>query len=516
MIPALAPGIRVDFIPNSPSAQVGKLDVRVDCSATFSALPALPRASRKEIGELQAEAEQLQRSFPILREEESIGSKVGSLDLLESPVHRWFYYKEGFSPALPSLLVENLGAGESASVADVFCGVGTTVAALARKSRLASVVGLDVSPFARFVAATKLNAGSLDADSLRLAGDRAIAQSAHSRPVQIPDLHTFQESTLFDRDRLESLIRLRDAVLGATKSRPTEKSFLLLGLAAILEENSSVMRDGRALRRRGTRKRRSVILQPTANAVDGQSVSRMALNQWRGMIDDLDGLGNPTARCQILEGDARSFVSTEPGSGVIEAGSIGLHVFSPPYLNFIDYTEVYKMELWFLGMIENSKDFRAARERTLRSHPSIRFRDRSRKSLSDDILNSLGMTHARRIASFVEEHARRPYDGAIIWEYYLDMAEVLVEVFRSLEPGGRFACVVGNSTFSRREGADRESRVELWSLPVQTDLILASIARSAGFEAVTVWQARELRPRNARSGVAREAILVAQRPKDEI
>jgi hypothetical protein len=50
-----------------------------------------------------------------------------------------------------------------------------------------------------------------------------------------------------------------------------------------------------------------------------------------------------------------------------------LSCFSPPYLNCIDYTELYKIELWLMEHIASQEQFRETRLGTLRSHPSVKF-----------------------------------------------------------------------------------------------------------------------------------------------
>ncbi|MEW3673849.1 hypothetical protein QOZ77_32065, partial [Pseudomonas aeruginosa] len=48
-----------------------------------------------------------------------------------------------------------------------------------------------------------------------------------------------------------------------------------------------------------------------------------------------------------------------------------LAVFSPPYPNSFDYTDVYNVELWVLGYLNDSADNRSLRQSTLASHVQI-------------------------------------------------------------------------------------------------------------------------------------------------
>src|SRR5829696_2889272 len=73
------------------------------------------------------------------------------------PVHRWFRYREGFSPGL----IPALGLGRR--ILDPFCGSGSIMIGAAQQGRRST--GIDVNPLAAFVARTKLT--PLDAGELR-------------------------------------------------------------------------------------------------------------------------------------------------------------------------------------------------------------------------------------------------------------------------------------------------------------------------------------------------------------
>jgi hypothetical protein len=186
--------------------------------------------------------------------------------------------------------------------------------------------------------------------------------------------------------------------------------------------------------------------------------------------------------------------------------SVGLCAYSPPYLNCIDYTEVYKLELWLLGFVGDSDQFRRLRLGTLRSHPSVRFEQQKvLETVDAPVVDVVGL-----IAGALEERLPRPGLGEMARNYFEDMYGVLIEQHRVLEPGGHTVCVVANSTFARRERVNGEYR-ESWRLPLLTDVLIARLAEKAGFEHVELWEARDLRPRNVRTGAARESLVIARK-----
>src|SRR3989442_224275 len=98
------------------------------------------------------------------------------------------------------------------------------------------------------------------------------------------------------------------------------------------------------------------------------------MQKWMSMCEDLkllrSGLNDMyyPVETRVLEGDGRTLECISD-----EKRKFDLVLYSPPYLNNIDYTEVYKLELWLSGLTSTQADFRELRLRTLRSHPSIKF-----------------------------------------------------------------------------------------------------------------------------------------------
>jgi hypothetical protein len=210
-----------------------------------------------------------------------------------------------------------------------------------------------------------------------------------------------------------------------------------------------------------------------------------------------------------LPGDARNLLGSRIGRRpAFPAAWADLSCFSPPYLNCLDYTELYKLELWLMEYITTQEDFRETRRGTLRSHPSVRFEPRSyfvgESGKDIDLVTD--------ISEWIREHGSRKEVGPVVREYFEDMLQVWHEQYRLLKPGGAAVCIVANSTFSLRVRTGSGEPAEHWRLPVLTDVLLGHLALRAGFTRVEIWPARELRPRNARMGRARESLVVVWKP----
>jgi hypothetical protein len=227
------------------------------------------------------------------------------------------------------------------------------------------------------------------------------------------------------------------------------------------------------------------------------------------MVEDLEAVADTrhlakAARTDLYRGDARD-LSALNDLPLAEA-SVGLCMYSPPYLNCIDYTEVYKLELWLLRLVQTQEQFREVRLGTLRSHPSVKFpAARTLDGVSAEVA-----AFVEEAACFLEHELPRRETGTMVRNYFSDMYYVFREQAKVVEEGGHIACVVGNSTFSHRE-KNGERIGEAWTLPMLTDVVLARLAEAAGFAEAEIWHARDLRPRNIGGGSARESVVVARR-----
>jgi hypothetical protein len=172
-------------------------------------------------------------------------------------------------------------------------------------------------------------------------------------------------------------------------------------------------------------------------------------------------------------------------------------MYSPPYLNNYDYSEIYKCELWLIGFLQSVDQWRRLRIGTFRSHHSICFP-------ATDTLRSA--PELREVHRLVEQAARcRDMGGyaqermpRIIRGYFDDVAQMLVQQVSHLALGGYIACVVGNS----KHGA----------LHIPTDALIAKTGIALGLDLVDIHIVRHRRSRTSRSLFLRESVVVFRKP----
>lgn len=400
--------------------------------------------------------------------------------------HSWFHFKEGFSRRLlPALLTElDVPNGHVVRLLDPFAGVGTTLlsAQLARtKGWRLDAVGVERNPFLRFAAEAKLDWHAYDPERVCLLMRSVLSGGADKYKGPLPEYSTLRNPRVYHPLRLRCLLGYRDKIRRvATDS--AEGKFLLVGFAGVLEGLSGVRKDGRALRFVSRKNDRT---------------PREALHKrWNQMLQTLELMHarhravNPA---RVVEGDARDLSA----AGVGGSEEFDLIIYSPPYLNNIDYTEVYKIELWMLGFVRQGEEFRQLSRSTLRSHPRGEFAENEGDSLPGELSRILGA-----LAAALPEDGytwrRKLFTG-----YAADMLLALQAQFHALKPGGSCVCVVGNSLHGGKAG----------KVPVATDLLITTAAQSLGYRINRVFVVRHLRRRDREtSPFLRESIIFMEKP----
>jgi hypothetical protein len=422
----------------------------------------------------------LERELPIV-EGTRFGALVVSNGNEQMAVHRWFKFKEAYSADLvPSLLEKYVPQRQVVTLLDPYCGVGTTLlsAQMIPAPRLCSI-GMEYNPFIRFVARAKLNWHLVDPSKLVALG-AAVASVPPARTEELPELSGFQTGRCMTTYIARRLIGIRNAIR-ADGDSATHRA-LLLGLAAAIEPLSHTRKDGRALR---------LVDRPR------QIVAAVLRQKWETMAADVRLMRNlqlPQNPVKVVAGDGR-----KPLKHRIQAESIDLIITSPPYLNNIDYSEVYKLELWLLGFIRGSDSFLALRKGTLRSHPTSELSTPEEafiKEITSEPLSHAFMPILSKLDTKDEKWRRR-----LFVSYFSDMKSALEQYYCVLRPEGLAFIIVGNSLHGGKYAP----------YVIATDLLIAMLARSTGFVVQQISVARSLRRRLVGNHFLRESVIMLKK-----
>lgn len=415
------------------------------------------------------------------------------------PIHRWFTYKEGFSSGLLPWICQTLNTRleDFDAILDPFCGVGTSLLSAQmeyqdNKGNL-NLVGVERNPFVAFVARTKLAWVSYRINRIRSFIPKLV-DAIRRRPqveFELPNLSTIQNQESFNRKKLNDLLYARQIIQDKLGSDP-ESYFFLLGWASIIEEVSNLRKDGRALR--------------FVDKEDRPPVYRLLEEKWNSMLSDLVETeqklkSNDQNRVswQIHNSDGRTLQCIDNNDLKYD-----LILYSPPYLNNLDYSEVYKLELWLSGFVTTSTQFKELRQSTFRSHPSIKFQE---TDFVDNLLSNSWPKRLRDLLLFAipkdEFHGARV---RTVRAYMDDMFLALSKQFQLVKPGGHVVCVVGNSLHGNAHQP----------ILVATDLLISALGQHVGFNIERLQIARQLRRRDHKkelnSHLLRESIIIMKRP----
>jgi DNA modification methylase len=373
------------------------------------------------------------------------------------PIYNWFYYKEAFSPQFVEWAIKNFYSG--GIVLDPFCGIGTTN--LFCKMNGIDSIGLDVSPIAILSSKVKCNFDIYDLDSLssdiqKL--EEAIKKGESEGGKWYFEL--FPPSRAFPKNYDKDIIFIKNKIEEIESN--LNKDFFMLALLSIIPQCSLVIKDGGVLR-----------IDKTKSAAPPKI---MFFRKIKKMYNDLvEVRKNITTRrviCEILDGDARRINLNE---------KVSLIITSPPYLNNVDYTKVYGLELSLLKRIE---EIREIRNNSFRS-----FLDRDVKKIS---LNE-------EVRKILDKRLER--GPLVAYAYFDDIYKFLVECKKVLSENGKAIIVIGNSFIGK--------------VQINVDEILAEISEVLNFKSkIYVGQIRKTKI-GKRMIMARESIIELSKKEKE-
>jgi DNA modification methylase len=395
----------------------------------------------------------------------------------ELPFSSWYRFKEAFSPEIVHQAIAEHPTNVQLCV-DPFSGSGTT--ALTSQFLGVASKSYEVNPFLADLGLAKLE--RYDLQAVRSAQswlmDSIASQSLSD--VEQPELWlppTFVEpgkngKWLFNKEVAGITFKLRH-IISKLEDRSIERLFRVI-LGACLIENSNVVINGKGRRYRKNWQNR----EKGRNDLITSFQAKLEI-----CLSDIENFGCKWKTPSTLENcDIR-----DPH---LEIPPYDVSIFSPPYPNSFDYTDVYNVELWMLGYLKSRDDNTLLRKSTLTSHVQIS------KSFSSLATPPAALSETVRK---IEDSRDKLWDRRIprmLETYFFEMSQLLEKLFASKKAGGRVWIVVGNSQYVGVE--------------VETAKILADIAQGHGFKVLQNRISRKMRNSPQQGGAPRlgEAILV--------
>lgn len=378
-----------------------------------------------------------------------------SADTVYLPRHRWYYFKEGFSPALVKMALEELHCSEI-SVFDPFCGSGTV--ALTCRLNDIHTLGYEVNPFLAFLANTKLLQANPHSFELCLSDVIEAIRRGTVSPLE-------EESTFCESSDATKWLFNRDVLRGFEGGWQTtinfdvpERDLVRLALISAAMDSCNAQKDGKCLRYRNNWK---------ALAFNRGTFFMNFTLRAKQILQDLESTPIKKTCKAIKLQDARYLNSTDQDI------KFRLCVTSPPYLNSFDYSDVYRPELFLGKYVANNKELQLLRHKTIRSHVQVNWEQPTQ--------NSFGETYCSVFERIIQRshllwNKRLPL---MIQAYFEDMMLVLQNLRAMAQDSAVLWLVVSTSAYVGVE--------------VPVDLIIADIGNMVGWEPREVNLLRYLR-----------------------
>jgi tRNA G10 N-methylase Trm11 len=360
------------------------------------------------------------------------------------PVHNWFWYKEGYAPQIVDWAIAQEKKKPEALL-DPFCGVGTSL--LAAKAAGITSTGVDSSDLAVFISRVKTqDYTNQDLETVKEFAARIFSESRG--PASSWEFELFDVRAAFPKRNLNDILFLRERI---ETQEPKTRDLLLLALVSVLPQVSLIMKDGGVLKIRKNKR-----------AMPLKDAYRRRIKK---MIADLEENQINGPESSVFLGDARGIELDDESMDII--------VTSPPYLNNIDYSKVYGLELSLLSLSKA-----VAQEVRMRSVRSF-------------------IGRSMQIRKMPEEVGEIGEKIPIIGTYFTDMEESIAEMFRVLKPGSCAYVVVSNSI--------------IHDTHVLVDEVLGEIAERIGFNCEIVVGAQRIADVKPQKIKTRESVVVMRK-----
>lgn len=390
---------------------------------------------------------ELESNFTVLYPENSkatYSSLLNFSDESDKFRQRWYRYKEGYSTKLVKKIINDYNVFSSGVIVDPFLGSGSTI--MAANELSLKGIGFEVNPFSFFLSSLKLRNYTektllefRDASKnvLKLEDDYFSKYKVNLPKLSISD-------KVFHPNVEPYFMTIKNKIDNYHGDEDVKK-LLKLGWLTTLELVSLYKKAGNGLKKRTSS--RTII----DNASSAEEILRENLqNIERDLITrdfEFD--------CKIINDSCLnidSYIPKESVNGVI---------FSPPYANSFDYTEIYKLELWFGDFVQDYGDLKKLRQTSIRSHLNAFSNKHVEEKLTLPELEQL----------LIELKTKKLWNKNIplmLEIYFSQMFELLTKIYKILKNDGFCSIVIGNSSYG--------------GIVFPTDLLLSKFAQIIGFE----------------------------------
>ncbi len=297
----------------------------------------------KRISKIQSEQLKIFRNIErglLYFDANSFSNQVHFQFAFQTPVQRWFPYREGYSIKLVNSFIKELGI--KGNIFDPFSGSGTTLLS-ARHNGLQSF-GVDINPISVLVSNVE-NEQYTNTDIKKIKSNierlKKIVKSNEEYHTSFP-----LADKVFNKEILNSLLYLKNIIQKIQEERV--KNLFFVAWLSIIEEVSNIKKEGNGIKYKNRRRTPNGYIRIDKEKWERQNfpgdkysyVSNKLIDRLEIIISDIQfKYGLNENKPKIYNGSCLQFDE-------LISDEIEFTFFSPPYCNCFDYFEIHKVELW--------------------------------------------------------------------------------------------------------------------------------------------------------------------------
>ncbi|MDD2229187.1 MAG: hypothetical protein PHY48_07245 [Candidatus Cloacimonetes bacterium] len=387
-------------------------------------------------------------------------------------VHRWFPFVEGYSVEfINSVLSEQ--ETDNIVCLDPFCGSGTTP--LEMQIRNIECYSIEVNPFLHLLSTVKMN-NTYSRDALCKELDKLNNLSRDELCRIPPTLDLLAEKKFivdngvvnkwnFDIDTFLAFTDLHKSI-NTLIEQPYRDLFNIV-YASLLVPLSNLYRNGKCLSYKTNWKDK----QKTSY----QDVYTAFLTHVQdNIIPDVVEIEHERHHRTTITNKERCFLGDSRYllDKTVPNQSVNLVITSPPYLNSRDYTDIYILELWMLGLAKAQQDITTLRRKTLRSHVQVNWGESE----------NLHVSALSSVIKQIELHRSNFWNPNLIemiQGYFVDIRDLLQKMKSKLTGRSKVYLNIANSAY--------------YGNVIHVDEICAELAEREGFRCTDIRTARWLK-----------------------